>query len=339
MDPIATQAAAPRVVVGIDVSKDRLDVAVRPSGERFAVPRDAAGLDALIARLAPLAPAAVAVEATGGFETVVAASLGAAGLPVAVVNPAQVRAFAQALGRRAKTDPIDAAVIAHFVEATRPEVRALPDQATRLLAELITRRRQILQIMVAERQRRQRLGDKRAAEQRLRKSIDRLLAALQKELSALEADIDDAVRGSPPWREKEELLASVPGIGTTIARRSSPSCPNSAPSTAARPLPSPASPLGPVSPGSGGARASLAAAGPPCAPPSSWAPWSPPDTTQTSRPSATAWSPPASPSSSPSSPPPESCSPSSTPFSGTNHHGAQKPLERQDSRLLSCKAT
>jgi transposase len=217
MDPIATQAAA-RVVVGIDVSKDRLDIAVRPSGERFAVPRDAAGLDALIARLAPLAPAAVAVEATGGFETVVAASLGAAGLPVAVVNPAQVRAFAQALGRRAKTDPIDAAVIAHFVEATRPEVRALPDQATRLLAELITRRRQILQIMVAERQRRQRLGDKRAAEQRLRKSIDRLLAALQKELSALEADIDDAVRGSPPWREKEELLASVPGIGTTIAR-------------------------------------------------------------------------------------------------------------------------
>jgi transposase len=218
MDPIATQAAAARMVVGIDVSKDRLDIAVRPSGERFAVPRDAAGLDALIARLAPLAPAAVAVEATGGFETVVAASLGAAGLPVAVVNPAQVRAFAKALGRRAKTDPIDAAVIAHFVEATRPEVRALPDQATRLLAELITRRRQILQIMVAERQRRQRLGDKRAAEQRLRKSIDRLLAALQKELSALEADIDDAVRGSPPWREKEELLASVPGIGTTIAR-------------------------------------------------------------------------------------------------------------------------
>jgi transposase len=215
MEPIAK---ADLVVVGIDVSQDRLDVAIRPAGERFAVLRDAAGLDALIARLAPLGAAAVAIEATGGFETVVAAALGAAGLPVVVVNPAQVRAFAQALGQRAKTDPIDAAVIARFVEATRPEIRPLPDAATRLLAELVGRRRQILAMMVAERQRQHRLGDKRAAEQRLRKSIDRLLAALQKELSALEADIDDAVRGSPAWREKEELLASVPGIGRTIAR-------------------------------------------------------------------------------------------------------------------------
>jgi transposase len=205
-------------VVGIDVSKNRLDIVVRPSGECFQVPRDAAGLDALLARLAPLAPAAVAVEATGGFETVVAAALGAAGLPVVVVNPGQVRAFAKALGRRAKTDPIDAAAIAHFVAATRPEVRPLPDEATRLLADLVGRRRQILQMMVAERQRLQRLGDQRAAEKRLRKSIARLLAALQKELSALDRDIDDAVRGTPAWRAKEQLLASVPGIGKTIAR-------------------------------------------------------------------------------------------------------------------------
>src|SRR5687767_218512 len=111
------------IVVGIDVSKDRLDVAMRPTGEVFAVARDAEGIDALIARLAPLAPAAVAVEATGGYETVVAASLAAAGLAAVVVNPAQVRAFAQALGRRAKTDPIDAGVIAHFVEATKPAIR------------------------------------------------------------------------------------------------------------------------------------------------------------------------------------------------------------------------
>lgn len=201
------------IVVGIDVSKDRLDVAVRPTGETFAVARDADGLDRLMARLTPLAPAAVAVEATGGYETVVAASLAAARLAVVVVNPAQVRAFAQALGKRAKTDPIDAGVIAHFVEATKPEIRPLPDAKTQLLADLVARRRQIVQMMVAERQRQKRLTQKR-----LQKSIARLLAALQRELSALETDIDETVRGSPAWREKEDLLASVPGIGKTIAR-------------------------------------------------------------------------------------------------------------------------
>jgi len=200
-------------VVGIDVSKDRLDVAVRPSGEAFAVARDPEGLDALSARLRELAPAAVALEATGGYETVVAASLSAAGFAVVVVNPAQVRSFAQALGQRAKSDPLDARVIAHFVEATRPEIRPLPDAETRLLADLVARRRQIVAMMVAERQRQKRLPDKR-----LQRSIARLLAALQKELSALETDIDQAVRGSPAWREKENLLASVPGVGKTIAR-------------------------------------------------------------------------------------------------------------------------
>ena len=199
-------------VVGIDVSKDRLDVHVLPSGEAFAVSRDAAGLEALIGRLLPLAPRTVAVEATGGFETVVAASLAAACLPVVVVNPAQVRAFAQALGKRAKTDPIDAAVIARFVEATNPEVRPLPDEETRMLSDLVTRRRQIIQLIVAEKQR-----EKRAA-RRMKKSIARLLKALQKELTDIDADIDDAVRGSPAWREKEDLLASVKGVGPAIAR-------------------------------------------------------------------------------------------------------------------------
>ena len=201
------------IVVGIDVSKDRLDVAVRPTGDVFVVRRDAEGLDSLIARLLPLAPAAVAVEATGGYETVAAASLAAAGLPVVVVNPAQVRAFARAVGKRAKTDPIDAGVLAHFLAATKPEVRPLPDAETRLLADLVARRRQIVAMIVAERQRQKRLANKR-----LQKSIARLLAALQKELSSLETDIDDAVRGSPAWRDKEDLLASVPGIGKVIAR-------------------------------------------------------------------------------------------------------------------------
>ena len=201
------------IVVGIDVSKERLDVAVRPTGETFVVSRDAEGLDALIAKLTPLAPVAVAVEATGGYETVVAASLAAAGLAIVVVNPAQVRSFAQALGKRAKTDPLDAGVIAHFVEATRPQIRPLPDEETRLLADLVARRRQIVAMIVAERQRQKRLTNRR-----LQKSIARLLAALQKELSSLERDIDETVRGSPAWREKEDLLASVPGVGKVIAR-------------------------------------------------------------------------------------------------------------------------
>ena len=118
------------IVVGIDVSKDRLDVALRPSGEAFAVARDAAGLEQLTARLNDVSPQLVALEATGGFETVAAASLAAAGLPVVVVNPAQIRAFARAIGQRAKTDPIDAAVIARFAEATKPEPRTLPDAAS-----------------------------------------------------------------------------------------------------------------------------------------------------------------------------------------------------------------
>ena len=201
------------IVVGIDVSKDRLDVGLWPAGETFATERNAQGLEELIARLTPLAPTAVAVEATGGFETVVAASLAAAELPVVVVNPAQVRAFARALGQRAKSDPIDAAVIARFVAATQPAIRPLPDAATQLLADLVARRRQIVQMIVAERQRQTRL-----AERRLLKSIARLLAALQKELSEVDRQIDDAVRGSPAWREKEDLLASVPGVGKTIAR-------------------------------------------------------------------------------------------------------------------------
>jgi transposase len=199
-------------VVGIDVSKNQLDVHVRGRNERFVVSRDAEGLAALIERLRPIEPRAIGLEATGGFETFVAAGLASAGLPVVVVNPAQVRAFANALGKRAKTDPIDASVIAHFVEATAPEIRPLRDAETQLLADLVARRRQIVAMIVAERQR------EKHAPARVKKSILRLLKALQRELDSLDGDIDAAVKGSPVWREKENLLASVPGIGTTIAR-------------------------------------------------------------------------------------------------------------------------
>ena len=200
------------IVVGIDVAKDRLDVALRPSGEVFVVERNAGGLELLVQRLKPLAPSLVVLEATGGFETVAAAALAAAGLPVVVVNPAQVRAFAKAIGQRAKTDAIDAAVIAHFAETTKPEPRPLADEATRLFADLVARRRQIVEMIGAERQR-----EKRATT-RIKKSIARLIKALEKELASVNSDIDDAVRGSPAWRDKEDLLASVPGIGPIIAR-------------------------------------------------------------------------------------------------------------------------
>ena len=200
------------VYVGIDVSKDRLDVHIRPSGESFAVARDGDGLADLIARLQPLAPRLVAVEATGGFEVVVAAAIGGAGLPLAVVNPAQVRHYAQALGKRAKTDKVDAEVITRFAEATHPEPRPLPDEATQLLADLVARRRQIVVMMGAERQRATRLP------KRLKKSCERVIRVLEKELAELDREIDTTVRGTPAWRDKEDLLASVPGVGPIIAR-------------------------------------------------------------------------------------------------------------------------
>lgn len=155
----------------------------------------------------------VAAVAEGGFETVVAAGLAAADLPLAVVNPRQIRDFARAIGRLAKTDPIDAAVIAHFAEAVQPQVRPIASEEARALGELVARRRQIIDMMTAERNRRRQLTVKR-----LIKGVDRVLATLQAQLSELEADIDDAVRGTPAWREKEDLLTSVPGIGPNIAR-------------------------------------------------------------------------------------------------------------------------
>jgi transposase len=201
------------VYVGIDVSKDSLDVHVRPGGEAFSIASDAEGVAALIERLRGFGPSLVALEATGGFETVAAGAMASAGLPVVVVNPSQVRAFAQALGQRAKTDPIDAMVIARFAEATRPVVRALPDEEVRLLSDLVARRRQIVQMLVAERQR---LA--RALEPRLKKSLGRLIRALQKELAQIDGDIDQAVRASPIWRRNEDLLQSVPGVGKIVAR-------------------------------------------------------------------------------------------------------------------------
>jgi transposase len=201
------------IFVGIDVSKDRLDVHVRPSREAFAVTRDGKGLEELIDRLRALEPQLIAIEATGGFETIAAAAIAGAALPLAIVNPAQIRHFAQAVGKRAKTDPLDAEVIAHFAEAVKPPVRPVPDDQARLLAELVARRRQIIEMIVAERQR-----EKRANIARVRKGILRHVRMLEKELLDVDKDIGALVRGSPAWREKEELMVTVPGVGNTLAR-------------------------------------------------------------------------------------------------------------------------
>ena len=211
--PHSQERETEQVFIGIDVSKDRLDVHVRPSGETFAVGRDGDGLTQLSERLVTLEPELVVLEATGGFEIAVAAALAAARLPLAVVNPRQIRDFARATGQLAKTDTLDAAAIARFAEAVRPEARPLPDEAARMLGELVVRRRQIVDMMTAERNRRRRLTSPRMV-----KSVDRLLQALQKELSDLESELDDTIRGTPAWRETEDLLKSVPGIGDATAR-------------------------------------------------------------------------------------------------------------------------
>ena len=306
-------------VVGIDVSKDRLDVHVLPSEEAWAVSRDADGLAELCRRLAGMR-GVVALEATGGYENIVAASLSSAGLPLVVVNPAQVRAFAKALGQRAKTDPIDARVIARFAEATKPVVRPLPDQATRMLADLLGRRRQIVEMMASESQRL-----RRTEMPRVRKSIERLLVALKRELADIDHDIDDTVRGSPVWREKEDLLASVPGIGPIIARTMVADLPELG--TLGRKQIGALAGIVPFvrQSGNGRARPTLAAAGPRSGRRCSSAPRWPSTTTQSSRPSMSASSPPANPRWPPRSPSLTSSSSSSTPSCGTKSHG--KPLD------------
>jgi transposase len=199
--------------IGIDVSKDRLDVHVRPERKNFALARDQAGLDELVTRLAPLSPALVVLEATGGLQLRVAAHLAAADLPVAVVNPRQVRDFARAAGRLAKTDRLDAEVIAAFAEAMRPEARPLADAETRHMAALVARRRQLVDMRTAEKNRRAIL-ETGSAHRQLNDHIDWLTRAIED----IDNDIDGAVRASKAWRADENLLRSVPGVGPVLCR-------------------------------------------------------------------------------------------------------------------------
>jgi transposase len=206
------------VSVGIDVSKDWLDVAVRPSGKNWRVGSDDAGLVSLLSQLKEERPHLVVLEATGGYEVPVVAALGAGGIPLVVVNPRQVGDFARSLGKLAKpvlsiaegTDKLDAQVIAHFGQAAQLTPRVLPDAQARELEALVARRRQVLQMRVAEQQRR------RQALPVVQKGIDRIIAVLNQELAELDQDLGDRLRQSPWWREREDLLRSVPGIGPSV---------------------------------------------------------------------------------------------------------------------------
>ena len=203
----------PSNFVGIDVSKAHLDVAARPAAAASRVANDPPGHAELVARLRPLAPALVVLEATGGYELPAVAALRAAGIPVAAVNPRQARDFARGVGRMAKTDAIDAAVLAHFAEAVRPEPRpAEPDERAALDA-LLSRRRQLIEMRVMESNRLETCAD--AA---VRAGIGRHVAWLEAEEAEADRLLEEAVRASPAWRGRDELLRSIPGVGPVVSR-------------------------------------------------------------------------------------------------------------------------
>lgn len=199
------------IYVGIDVSKDLVDVAIRPTGRSWSVSYDGDGVDDLVAQLKELRPAGVITESTGGLELPLVAALAAGSLPVAVVNPRQVRDFAKSTGQLAKTDRLDAQVLAHFGEAVRPPMRPLRDDDTQALVAVLARRKQVMEILVAEKNR---LG--RAATE-VRPRIEAHIAWLKQELDELDTDLRQRIQHSPAWREKDDLLRSVPGVGPQVS--------------------------------------------------------------------------------------------------------------------------
>jgi len=193
--------------VGIDVSNPWLDVATRPATKQLRVSNDAAGISEIVSILSEQGPELVVVEATGGLESPLVAALSVGGLPVAVVNPRQVRDFAKATGKLAKTDALDAEVLAHFAEAVKPQVRELADEKAQHLSALLARRQQLIQMLTAEKNRLKRAT--KPVQCRLKAHI----AYLDKELDEVDSELSDAIKESPLWREKENILRSVPGIG------------------------------------------------------------------------------------------------------------------------------
>jgi len=195
--------------VGIDVAKAQLDVAIGPNGESFSVANDETGINELLRRLEPAD--LVIIEATGGLEVPVASALATAGIAVAVVNPRQVRDFARATGQLAKTDALDAQVLARFGEAVKPQVRALRDAQAQALEALVNRRRQLVEMLTSEKNRRAN------SPKVIHKSIDEHIRWLEKRLAGFDDELADLVRETPIWRERDELLRSVPGVGKVLS--------------------------------------------------------------------------------------------------------------------------
>lgn len=200
------------VFVGIDVSKDRLDLAVQPLGRSWSCANDASAFAALRVELNALHPTLIVMEATGALELPVAAALAAANLPLAIVNPRQVRDFAKATGHLAKTDRLDAAMLAHFAAAIRPSAQTLPSAEQQHLSALLTRRRQVIEFLIAERNR------LATAVPTLQERIQAHIAWLQTELEDLDSELQRCIEASPAWRTAEDLLRSVPGVGPVTAR-------------------------------------------------------------------------------------------------------------------------
>ena len=211
-----TSAAARRrvmgVFVGIDVSKERVDVAIRPSGEAWEAPNDDAGVEEVLRRLRAERPELIVLEATGGYERLMARGLAEAGLPVRVVNPRQARDFAKATGQLAKTDALDAAVLAAFAEACHPEVRPLPDEQTEILVGLVARRRQLVEMRTAEKNRIEK------APKGIRAQIKSHIDWLDKAIGRADDDLDDQIRRSPIYREFDERIRTIPGVGPQTSR-------------------------------------------------------------------------------------------------------------------------
>jgi len=198
--------------IGIDVAKAQLDIALRPAGERWTVPNDTNGVTMLVEQLQPLSPTLIVLEATGGLERLVTSALATAGLPVVVVNPRQARDFARATGQLAKTDALDARALAHFADVIRPTPRPLPDAQTQELRGLLGRRQQLIVMRTAEQNR------LAGTSGRLQTDIAAHITWLNERLATLDDDLETVLRGSPLWRENDDLLQSAPGIGPVCAR-------------------------------------------------------------------------------------------------------------------------
>jgi len=197
--------------IGIDVSKDQLDVAIRPTNEKMSFANDDDGIDMLIKRLLPFQPHLIVLEATGSYHQLVLGRLLACGLPAIAINPRQSRDFARAIGRLAKTDSIDANVLAEFADKIRPELRSIPDEATQQLDAICTRRRQLVTMLTAEKNRHH------SGPAAIRSQIKKHIVWLEKQINELQRDLDKLIRSTPAWREKDDLLRSCKGIGPTTS--------------------------------------------------------------------------------------------------------------------------